>query len=473
MKVQYVSIGPTQAALDAGAPTLTPELCASVGARYSRNNEGLVRIMAQVRGMDPDKAVDSIFRMVDYGHASIADMAPIVMFIDEVSCWSIFQIFNWCQRASGQESSTRYIDFSVVPPLAPGMAGIPEAETAEWQALLKEAMEHYGAMTRFWADVAERRPEAMRLPAELLADAAANPDGSSAKKVERMRRNFVFDRARYWLPAAALNNVMLVMPVRDWADLVKMLASHPSPELQAIGAEIRKGLELGAPRMVRHAKATQDWIEGHRIDAEDGVTRARFMLEEYPDMLRDLADHEVKVAVHGTAGAFRADITKALSQHPHRYSWIGRNVRRIPVSVSIEGVSLAELRDLNRHRTGERFTDGVPVGFYAAEDQVEGLEGIDLTAFNAAWEFGLRNARRQLGLVADGRADAPYWGLFGTQYDWEHHLQLDKLIYMIELRTGLGAHYRYAKHFRDVHDALVKGLPVLEGLIQLGQAEPE
>ncbi len=76
MKVSNVSLRPTDAAVGAGVPALTPELLAASGARYSRNNEGLEAILSRIDYDDLDKSVDSIFRMIDYGHQSIADMVP-------------------------------------------------------------------------------------------------------------------------------------------------------------------------------------------------------------------------------------------------------------------------------------------------------------------------------------------------------------------------------------------------------------
>jgi len=77
MRVKFVSICPTESAVAAGRPALTPELLAATGARYSRNNEGLEAILARVDPERMDASVDTIFRMIDYGHQSIADMAPI------------------------------------------------------------------------------------------------------------------------------------------------------------------------------------------------------------------------------------------------------------------------------------------------------------------------------------------------------------------------------------------------------------
>ncbi|HEY3417954.1 MAG TPA: hypothetical protein VGM23_13810, partial [Armatimonadota bacterium] len=61
MKVTLVALRPTEAALAAGRPALTPELLAASGARYSRNNEGLDAILARVDFAHPDQAVDGIF----------------------------------------------------------------------------------------------------------------------------------------------------------------------------------------------------------------------------------------------------------------------------------------------------------------------------------------------------------------------------------------------------------------------------
>ena len=114
MKVTQVAIRPTEASNTAGRPALTPELLAASGARYSRNNEGLEAILSKIDPDNLDKSVDSIFRMIDYGHQSIADMAPVAIFIDGVSILLAYLVWSWCPTAGGQESSTRYIRFCLL-----------------------------------------------------------------------------------------------------------------------------------------------------------------------------------------------------------------------------------------------------------------------------------------------------------------------------------------------------------------------
>ena len=66
-----------------------------------------------------------------------------------------------------------------------------------------------------------------------------------------------------------------------------------------------------------------------------------------------------------------------------------------------------------------------------------------------------------------------YWMLLGTEYPFEHVTTADKFIYEAELRTGLGAHFRYAKHLRDVLALWYEKFPATRKLILEGDAEPE
>ena len=117
MKVTQVALRPTEASGTAGRPALTPEVLAASGARYSRSNDGLDVILSKIDPNNLDKSVDSIFKMIDYGHQSIADMAPVAMFIDGISMWLAYYIWTLVpsspagsiSSAGGQESSTRYI----------------------------------------------------------------------------------------------------------------------------------------------------------------------------------------------------------------------------------------------------------------------------------------------------------------------------------------------------------------------------
>src|SRR5271168_953072 len=136
MKVTQVALRPTEASARAERPALTPELLAASGARYSRNNEGLQAILSKIDPQNLEKSVDSIFRMVDYGHQSIADMVPVAMFIDGVSIWLAYYIWTLCPTAGGQESSTRYIKISADGLVPAETLGIQTGDIPEWRELM-------------------------------------------------------------------------------------------------------------------------------------------------------------------------------------------------------------------------------------------------------------------------------------------------------------------------------------------------
>src|SRR4051812_49968486 len=72
MRITGLAIVPPPTAAD--LPKVTPELLASVLARYSRSNEGLAAILAKVDIANPDASIDRILKFVDYGHASIGGL---------------------------------------------------------------------------------------------------------------------------------------------------------------------------------------------------------------------------------------------------------------------------------------------------------------------------------------------------------------------------------------------------------------
>ncbi|MFO1497715.1 MAG: FAD-dependent thymidylate synthase [Verrucomicrobiota bacterium] len=253
MKVTQVAICPSEASTRAGRPALTPELLAASGARYSRNNEGLESILSKIDPGHLEKSVDSIFRMVDYGHQSIADMVPAAMFMDGISLWLAYYVWSLCPTAGGQESSTRYLKISPDSLVNPEELGIPAPAIVPWHHAMENAFRAYQTTLALWEELARAHPSVTGIPQSLLQDASE----LGQKKVARMRRNYAFDRARYFLPVASATNVMLIMSARAWVSLCQHLLSHPLPEPQRLGQLIRQELEMVAPRLLKHARGTE------------------------------------------------------------------------------------------------------------------------------------------------------------------------------------------------------------------------
>lgn len=451
MKVTGLAIIPPKAA--EGNPRVTPELLASTLARYSRSNKGIEAILANVDWNDPDKSVDAIFKFVDYGHASISGMTGgIAIAIDGCSMLLAYKLFELAQLSDGQESSTRYIRLGVEALPDPEVVGIPASLRDEWRSCMQESFEVYHEVYEQLDQLGRERPELVRIPAH-----------ANEKVADRLRKNFALDRARYLIPFATRSNIALVMTARVWAQTIRQLDAFPSPEAHQCAALLRTELQKFAPRLVRHS--TVDDASRAQSEFEVEFSRRWVCSNGVPtDRLPD----EVFVKVEDSNPTFLPhlqSLAEAFSGKHNRYSVAGERVRRMMVRFAWNNIALAELRDLNRHRSGYRFTPLHPVGFYLPSE-VSHPRIAPLLERNSALV-------RRIAEEGEGSAAHLYGYLLGVQTPFEHSTHADKFIYEVELRTGLGAHFRYAEHLAAVCEEFLRQVPEARPHVEIGTAEPE
>jgi thymidylate synthase ThyX len=396
------------------------------------------------------------------------------MFIDGVSIWLAYYVWSLCPTAGGQESSTRYIKLSPKGLIQPQRLGVPSGLAAEWTALMEQCFQAYHQVLHVWEDIAARDPAVTRSPNTLLND----PSEVAARKVSRLKRNYAFDRARYFLPVAAKTNLMLLMSARGWVQLCQHLLSHPVPEAREAGTLIREELQLAAPRMLKHA-ASKESIQ--RGIAEENQRLTRYAQASVPPALcPDSQDTEARsgawLEVMPPPDLRPEDFADALRHHDNRYAWAGSALKRTAVRFGWEAVAMAEIRDLNRHRTGTKHCPLVPLGFYFAAEQMPSdvtRSSEHRTHLRQTSDVGRRASHRAHELLAAADPTYIYWTLLGSQYPFEHTTTADKFVYEAELRTGVGAHFRYAQQLCEVLALWYERFPQTRGLILEGSAEPE
>ncbi len=448
MKVTGLALVPPPSAAD--LPKVTPELLASVLARYSRSNEGIHKIMEKVDLANPDESIDRILKFVDYGHASIGGLTGgLAIALDDVSMWLAYKVFEIAQMADGQESSTRYITMAPTNLPAPEEIGLPDDLAPRWTALMARAFAAYNAEYARLDQAAQANPGLVRLPP------AAKPG-----VVTRLRKNYALDRARYFIPLATRTNLGLVQSSRMWAATVKHLDSLAMPEARAAAKLIREELLKVSPRLMRHSHAEKSYEAQVERELAASLKLGLDRLSTAP--LRD----EVWVKVDREAPPWLREeqpVPEALRHRANRYGYQGTATRRMRVTFAWNNMALAELRDLNRHRTGHRFTPLIQAGFYLPPEIAPAGHGALLA----------EQAALTRELMERGSPAYVYSLLLGAQTPFEHSTQADKFIYEAELRTGMGAHFRYAEHLSAVLKEFNRQVPEAKDWVIEGTAEPE
>lgn len=448
MRITGLAIVPPPTAAD--LPKVTPELLASVLARYSRSNEGLAAILSKVDIANPDASIDRILKFVDYGHASIGGLTGgLAVALDGVSMWLAYKIFEIAQMADGQESSTRYITMEATNVPEPLELGVPEDLVPRWRDVLARSFGAYHAEYTRLDQVASEDPRRVRAPAD------AKP-----AVVARLRKNYALDRARYFIPFATRTNLGLVQSSRMWATTVKHLDSLPQPEARAAAKLIREELLKQSPRLMRHSYAEKSFSEQARQEFAASIALGQERLSDAA-----LAD-EVWVHVDAATPPWMREtqpVAEALRHRANRYGQQGTATRRMRVSFAWNNMALAELRDLNRHRTGHRYTPLIQAGFYLPPE-------ID----RRSHERLLADQRELTGQLLKRESPAYVYSLLlGAQTPFEHSTHADKFIYEAELRTGMGAHFRYAEHLSAALREFFRAVPDAKQWVVEGTAEPE
>ena len=447
MKVTLVNIKPPVATQSNAS--LSPELMAACMARYSRSPDGVDKILAAATATEEKEEllVSRIFNLIDYGHVSVSDMAPASLFLDEVSIFLAYLVFSLCPLAGGQEVSTRYCKMKREGVVAPHLYGVMGPEVAAWEGHIDQCFADYQTALDFWAEVLRLNPKVLNLP-----------DGDYDQKVlDRLARNYAFDRSRYFLPITATTGLALVQSAREWMKLTNALCSHWLPEARVLGDKIVEALTPVFPHLMKHFGYSEVWEarqEADRVYALDYQNDSGAVVDLYE------------------FGEDDAPCVAEVAAHTNRYNPFSKILSLRPVTFGWTKVSFAEIRDLNRHRTGSKWCPLVPQGFYCANEQLT-VDEVTTYPDNLAYTGATMRGRNNVAVEDRTTLQHLAYGQLGVEFPFFHTTTLDKAIYEIELRTGTGAHFRYKKHMEDLVAEITKIDPALGKAIHCGQGEPE
>jgi len=240
--------------LDTGA-IISPEAEAMLQALYSRSIAGIEEHLKVLATQGPEKFMSTYY--VGYGHKSIGDCGTGTVFIEGVSMLVAKAIQAW-QLYSGQESSTRYIDFSSQPFIDPLNTDASKRILDAWRAFYLKGL----AM----------------LPPHLM-ERFPIQEGENPKVYKKAIEARAFDIMRSFLPAGAATNLSWHSNLRQMADKLVLLRHHPLKEVRTIAEAMEDALIEMFPSSFSEQK--DGVILKKRYPATEEYAYLWMMLENY------------------------------------------------------------------------------------------------------------------------------------------------------------------------------------------------
>lgn len=207
---------------------ITPEAEAMLQALHSRSIGGLKSHLEILSAKGPEKFMSSFY--VGYGHKSIGDCGTTTLFIEGVSMLTAKAIQDW-PLYSGQEASTRYIDFETQP--FKNTLGTKEGEKIleTWRSFYMESLQ----------------PLKDYLKTKFLRQ-----ETEDEKTYDKAINARAFDILRGFLPAGATTNLAWHTNLRQAADKLLTLRHHPLPEVRECATAIEAALQEAHPSSFHH-----------------------------------------------------------------------------------------------------------------------------------------------------------------------------------------------------------------------------
>jgi thymidylate synthase ThyX len=218
--------------LDNGA-VINAESDAMLQALHSRSTGGFKHHLEILIKKGSEEFMKSFY--VGYGHKSIGDCGSTTIFVENVSML-VAKAIQDHPLYSGQESSTRYIDFSKQKFIDP-------TQSQRGLDLLEKQRE-------FYLSAQEPTRDALK---------KMNPihDGEKEEVYEKAINARTFDIIRSLLPAGASTNLAWHTNLRQAADKNLFLRHHPLDEVKKVSEGLEKALVIHHPNSFGHKRYSE------------------------------------------------------------------------------------------------------------------------------------------------------------------------------------------------------------------------
>jgi len=405
----------------------TPSIMAFAAARYSRSDASVEDILRDIKksGKNAQQKLANIFK--NYGHASVADMAQLFVYIENVPQLYATKFFYQTSLGGGQERSTRYQDFGNLQPesiykyLNQGQPssttsskpskdtqihGRSEGKSGDQICLLNQKFVYLQQLSlKFYQKWTQR----------LTQKYAQVYDVNQQKKSEASALTArVFDTSRYFLLNGICNRTSLgwITSAREWARIISTLKAEEDIQLTYLAEQLEyllapdpeEAQKIGylpeAPDLIRYTKADEttgnnlhrlkQFLESTELVSIAGPDHG---FNSNPNFYHNFLKNqplEVKAFGQGYTASQKVVAQAILSIYPslqedYLFKWLknlSKDTQRAIGEIAFEGFdhhrqmgsqfrvnlktfllncSIAETRDLNRHRAWGRFIPALSI----------------------------------------------------------------------------------------------------------------
>lgn len=376
-----------------------------IQALYSRSSLSVAQHVQKVREKGPDQFMASYY--VGYGHASIGDCGVTTLYVEDVSILACKAIQD-NQLYSGQETSTRYIDFSnqrVCDPI-----GSTRSESLQ----------------RRWIDFYCEVTPAIT---QHLKSCFPLANGGKEKVWEKAIAARSFDILRGFLPAGVTSQLAWTTNLRQAHEQLLRLETHPLDEVRKIAKECRRNLVQHYPNSFGHQVGDAE-MEYLRIVAQKEAYHASNNI--------NLGSDQFEATSNIDNARLETEVLDVIRDRPRK--------AQLPKSLGRYGqyrcrflLDFGSFRDLQRHRGGlclmplltselgfnDWYLDQLPDGI---RTKAENFIRHQLAALNELSASGLAREERQ------------YYLPLGMNVACELIYDLPQMVYVSELRSSQTVH---------------------------------
>jgi thymidylate synthase ThyX len=405
-----------------------PEALAMMQALYSRSPESVENHVKRVISSGSSKFMESYY--IGYGHASIGDCGTTTIFFEGVSILAAKAIQD-NPLYSGQETSTRYIDFSSQPLFDP-------VGTVESQQVLNKWIEFYVQATDNIRNYLKNQFPLSEQQSEIIWEKAINARS--------------FDILRGYLPAGATTQLSWSTNLRQAYDKLTLLKFHPLEEVRTLAKNTLLILRDKYPSSFSHRDKPEqdDYYNEYSFDINYSNYDSVIISEKEFLFETDINNKELE-----------SETYNIISSRP-RGARLPRYLTKFGRYKCKFIMDYGSYRDLQRHRNGLCRIPllGVKKGFNSWYlNQIPDDMRNDVNKLLEE-QYARITLLKEKNNLSD--TDLQYFLPMGANVSCELVYDLPEMVYVTELRSSSTVHPTLRNIAHKMHDILQKNHPALK-----------